>query len=261
MISYFVCLGKDKDFLLSVRKKYTDYVEAHPGIRVKARYFVAFLLLSSGAFFLTDFYLDFHNIISDTVGGFLLLLGVLLLAVPRKKLLPAALFASIYTVVATISSRKSYAFASSHIGSDISRSEVVASEYNVMWLWALGEMLCFLLFLLFLLLSLRAVLLKWGGYRPEFRDLEFEARHEKKIRDEFDWILIKCYILGFISAVLSFLFDYLKTWTDAKELRYLARLLEALWIPDFIFGLFFAAYFSYLLTLVFAKINERFEFD
>jgi len=261
VIAYFVRLGREKAFLLAVRETYTDYIKAHPGIRVKARYFVAFLLLSCGAFLLTDFYLDFQNIISDTVGGCLLFAGVLLLGTSKKTLLPTGLLAALYTAVATVSSKKSYAFVSSHIGGDISRSEAVAAEYNIMWLWSLAEFVCFLTLLVFLLLTLRAVLLKWGGYRPEQKDEDFEARHEKKIRDEFDWTLIKCYIFGFISALLSFLFDYLKTWPDTKALRYFSRLMEALWIPDFLLALLFATYFTYLLTLVFAKIGERFEFD
>ncbi len=258
---YFWRLHREKEFLEALREKYAAYIKDHPGIRVKSRYFIALCLIAVGAFFLTDFYLDFQNIISDTVGGCLILSGVLLLGVGKRRLLPAALTAVLYTVVATVSSKGSYAFVTSHVGSDISRSEEVAAEYTAMWLWSLAELICFLLLLLFLLLALRAVLLKWGGYRPQHTNTDFEARHEKKIREEFDWYFIKCYILGFVSALTSFLFDYIKTWPDTKELRYFSRLMEALWIPDFLLALFFAVYLSYLLTLVFAKIGERFLYD
>ena len=115
--------------------------------------------------------------------------------------------------------------------------------------------------LLFLILALRAVLVKWGGYLPEHADADFEARQESMVREEFDWQLIKCYIFGFISALLSFFFDYFKTWPNTEALRYFSRLMEGLWIPDFLLAIFFAAYMSYTLTLVFAKIGERFLFE
>ncbi len=261
VISYFIRLLRDRDFMLDLQQQYTSYLSSHPGVRIMARYFLALLLLSFGAFFLTDFYLDFKNIISDTVGGCLLLAGVLLLGAKKKVWLPAAVSAMLYTVIAAISGAKSYNFVSSHIGADITRSEEVAAQYTEMWLFALFELLVFLAFLAFLLLTLRAILIKWGGYRPEHTDADFEERHERRIRDEFDWYFIKCYIFGFISALLSFLFDYIKTWPDTEKLRYFARLMEALWIPDFIMALFFAVYFSYLLTLVFAKIGERFQYE
>ncbi len=261
LVIYFVRVCKEKEFLKALNEQYIAYMEKHPGTRVKSRYFVAFCLIAAGLFFLTDFYLDYRNIISDTAGGCLILCGVLLLGVPRKAWIPAILSAALYTVVASLSSHKSYLFVSEHIGSDIARSEAVASEYQIMWLCALAEFLCFLVLLLFLILALRAVLVKWGGYLPEHADADFEARQESMVREEFDWQLIKCYIFGFISALLSFFFDYFKTWPNTEALRYFSRLMEGLWIPDFLLAIFFAAYMSYTLTLVFAKIGERFLFE
>ena len=261
LVIYFVRVCKEKEFLKALNEQYIAYMEKHPGTRVKSRYFVAFCLIAAGLFFLTDFYLDYRNIISDTAGGCLILCGVLLLGVPRKAWVPAMLSAALYTVVASLSSHKSYLFVSEHIGSDIARSEAVASEYQIMWLCALAEFLCFLVLLLFLILALRAVLVKWGGYLPEHADADFEARQESMVREDFDWQLIKCYIFGFISALLSFFFDYFKTWPNTEALRYFSRLMEGLWIPDFLLAIFFAAYMSYTLTLVFAKIGERFLFE
>lgn len=261
LIVYFCRLLREKVFLQALNERYASFMEEHPGTRVKARYFVAFCLIATGLFFLTDFYLDYWNIIPDTVGGCLILCGVLLLGISRKVYLPAVLSAVLYTVVANISSHKSYLFVSEHVGGDISRSEAVAKQYQIMWLWSLAELFCFLVLLLFLILALRAVLIKWGGYLPEHADVDFEARHELKIREEFDWQFIKCYIFGFLSALLSFFFDYFKTWPNTESLRYFSRFMEGLWVPDFILAIFFAVYMSYTLTLAFAKIGERFMFE
>lgn len=261
LIVYFCRLLREKVFLQALNERYVSFMEEHPGTRVKARYFVAFCLIATGLFFLTDFYLDYWNIIPDTVGGCLILCGVLLLGISRKVCLPAVLSAVLYTVVANISSHKSYLFVSEHVGGDISRSEAVAKQYQIMWMWSLAELFCFLVLLLFLILALRAVLIKWGGYLPEHADVDFEARHELKIREEFDWQFIKCYIFGFLSALLSFFFDYFKTWPNTESLRYFSRFMEGLWVPDFILAIFFAVYMSYTLTLAFAKIGERFMFE
>ena len=261
LVAYFSRLCKEKDFLLALNEQYIAYMEKHTGTRIKSRYFVAFCLIATGLFFLTDFYLDYRNIIPDAAGGCLILCGVLLLGVSRKVYLPAMMSAALYTAIASLSSYKSYLFVSEHIGADIARSEAVASEYQIMWLCSLAEFLCFLVLLLFLILALRAVLIKWGGYLPEHADADFEARHASKIREEFDWQLIKCYIFGFISAMFSFFFDYFKTWPNTEALRYFSRLMEGLWVPDFLLAIFFAAYMSYTLTLAFAKIGERFLFE
>ena len=261
LIVYFVRLFREKTFLQTLGNEYAGYIANHPGTRVKSRYFAAFCLIGVGLCFLVDFYLDDRNMISDTVGGGLLFLGVLLFGLPLKSCLPAAISAVLYTAIATVSSKKTYLFVSSHAGADIARSEAVASEYQVMWLFSLAEFLCFLVFLLFFLLALRAILLKWGGYIPEHTDVDFEKRHARKIKDEFDWQLIKCYILGFCSALLSFFFDYFQTWPDTEKLRYFSRFMEGLWIPDFLLAIFFATYMCYTLTLVFGKIGERFRFE
>lgn len=261
MLAYFVRLHREREFLRQLGERYATYMEAHPGIRIRARYALAFLLIGIGTLFFTDFYLDYRNIIPDALGGVLLFAGILLLGLPKKLMIPTALTAALYVAIAALSSNRAYLFMREHIGADITRSEAVAVEYQAMWLVSLGEMLCFLVLLLLLLLCLRAVVMKWGGYRPEHADADFEERHRKKIHDEFDWQLIKCYIFGFLSALLSFLFDYLKTWPDTVKLRYFARLMEALWIPDFLLGLFFAVYVIYTLTQLMQGIQERFRFE
>ena len=260
-IAYFSRLLRQRELLNALREQYIAHLDAHPGVRILARYFLSFVLLALGGFFLVDFYLDFQNIIPDVVGAILLFSGVLLLGVGKKRIAWAATFSALYGAVAAFSGTKAYRFVTSYIGSDITRSEEAAAAYAGMWISALFEMFAFLALLALVLLCLRAVLMAWGGYRPEHPDEAFEERHERRIRDEFDGRLIKCYVFGFISAIVSFLFDYVKTWSDAKELRYFGRLLEALWIPDFLLGILFAAYFAYLLTQVYAKIGERFQFD
>ena len=110
--------------------------------------------------------------------------------------------------------------------------------------------------LAFLLLALRKALILWGGYKPTLMD-DFEKRNEKLVRDEFDWQFIKCYILGFLSALASFLFDYLQSWPSGR----IFRLLEGFWILDFALALLFAIYFCYTLSLAMGKIKERFQFE
>lgn len=261
LISYFVRLHKQKELFEKLTLQYRSYVSKHPSIRVLTRYTTSFLLIGAGILLLADFYLDFRNILPDPLGGALIVLGILLFGLPKKKLLPALLSGLAYTAISAFSSSKSYAFVSNYSGGDIARSEEAAGAYEAMWLSSLGELACFLVFLFFLLLALRAVLLKWGGYIPEHTVDDFEKRHAQKIHDEFDWQFIKCYIFGFISALVSFSFDYFKTWKNTEKLRYFSRFMEGLWIPDLLLALLFAIYMIYTLFAVMEKIKERFRFE
>ena len=170
--------------------------------------------------------------------------------------MPTVSLIGVFLLVSALSSHKSYLFSATRVAADITRSEVVAREYLVMWLLSLLEMLVFLAMLAFLLLALRKTLTKWGGYRPSHMD-DFEKRNEKLVREEFDWQFIKCYILGFLSALASFLFDYLQSWPSAR----IFRLLEGFWMLDFALALLFAIYLIYTLSLAMGKVRERFQFE
>ena len=253
---YFRLAMKCHDLREALALRYASFMDAHPGIRIKARHALAFSLVGIGALFLTDFYLDTHNIIPDTLAACLMLAGVCLLRLPRKALLPVASAIAGYGIVATLSTRLSYRFSIAHVGADITRSEAVAKEYLVMWLVSLLEMLVFFAMLALVLLALRKTLITWGGYKPERMD-DFETRNAKLVRDEFDWQFIKCYLLGFLSALASFLFDYLQSWPDTRAFR----ILEGFWILDFALALFFAVYLCYILSLAMGKVRERFQFE
>ena len=253
---YFLAVSRERTFRATLATRYGSFMREHPGIRIKARHAVAFALIGIGALLLTDFYLDVRNIIPDPLGAVCLLVGVLLLRLPLKATVPTVSMIGVFLLVSALSSHKSYLFSATRVAADITRSEVVAREYLVMWLLSLLEMLVFLVMLAFLLLALRKTLTKWGGYRPSHMD-DFEKRNEKLVREEFDWQFIKCYILGFLSALASFLFDYLQSWPSAR----IFRLLEGFWMLDFALALLFAIYLIYTLSLAMGKVRERFQFE
>ena len=256
LIRYFCLTAREREFRVSLAMHYEQFMAAHPGIRIKARHAAAFLLMGVGCLLLCDFYLDFQNIIPDPLGALCLLGGVLLLRLPARIAVSAACLVDGYGVIAAISTVSAYRFSVTYVAADITRSEAVAREYLSMWLLSLAEMLVFLVMLALLLLALRRTLIKWGGYRPARMD-DFEIRNEQLVRDEFDWQLIKCYILGFLSAVASFLFDYLKSWPSTRAFRFM----EGLWIIDFTLALVFAVYVCYTLTLAMERVRERFQFE
>lgn len=257
LAGYFRRVKRERAFRVALSVRYDDFMRVHPGIRIKARMAIALAFLGVGACLLTDFYIDLQNIFPDVLAGVCILVGILLLRLPLKQMGAALIAGCAYGGCALLSTVKSYLFVSEHVGADINRSEAVANEYLVMWISAFAEFLVFLALLICLLFVLRRLLLTWGYYMPEHTDEGFEQRHYRRMRDEFDWQFIKCGILGAISALLSFLYDYFQTWPDKK----IFRLMEALWIPDFIFGIVFGAYFCYTLALVMQKIKQRFEFE
>ena len=258
ILYYFVKVKDERRFLESLGEKYAAFMERHPGIRVKFYYCATFVLLAVGALLLADFYIDYRNVISDTVGGALLLIAVFLLckkAIAEKWYI--ILSATAFLTLATVSTRLSYLFSSNHWSGNIGKDQVVYEAYTTMWIFSLLEFLSFLTFLVLLLLLLRGIIRNETGYIFEQEPPEFEVRNRKNVLEEFDWQLIKCFIFGFISALCSFLFDYLKEWPDGK----LFRFLELFWSVDLIAALLFAVYFGYTLTLIFGKIKERYRFE
>ncbi|MBE6580057.1 MAG: hypothetical protein E7650_00385 [Ruminococcaceae bacterium] len=257
LLRYFLYVKRQTDFRRALGARYAAFVASHPGVHVKARVATALALIGAGACFAVDFYIDLQDIFPDVLGGILILAGILLMKLPLKRMLPSLISVGLYTVCAAISTSKTFLFVSAHKGADINRSEEVAREYFAMWLTSFFEFLVFLALLFCLLFLLRALLIKWGYYQPSNADAAFEERHYLRVRNEFDWQFIKCGILGAVSALCSFLYDYFQTWPNKKAFR----LMEALWIPDFVLGLVFAVYLGYTLTLIYGKIKERFEFE
>lgn len=258
ILYYFAKIKDERRFLTSLGEKYAAYMERHPGIRVKFFYRATFILLAVGVLFLADFYIDYHNIISDIVGGAVLLIAVFLLC--KKSLAKkwyVLLSSAAFLALSTASTRLSYLFSVNHWSGNIGKDQVVYEAYTKMWIFSLLEFLSFLAFLVLLLLLLREIIRNETGYIFEHEPPEFEVRNRKSVLEEFDWQLIKCFIFGFISGLCSFLFDYLKEWPEGK----LFRFLELFWSVDLVAALLFAVYFGYTLTLIFGKIKERYRFE
>ncbi|MBE6554741.1 MAG: hypothetical protein E7663_00710 [Ruminococcaceae bacterium] len=257
LLRYFGRLRSERDFRTALALQYADFIQKRPGIRIKAQHAAAFFFLSVGSFFLVDFYLDFQNIIPDTIGGVLILVGIMLLKLPLRSRLIAATVAALYSGVAAVSSHLSYRFSLDFSIGQVAKSEEAASAYFTMWVTSLAEMLCFLLLLLLLMILLRATVRAWAGYVPEHCEGDFETRSLKNLRDEFDSELIKCYLFGFFSALFSFLFDYLKEWPAHKAFR----ILEFFWFADFLMAIVFGCILTYLLSLIQTQIKARFQYE
>ncbi len=254
---FFHGLSRQKEFRAALTETYRAYLEAHPGVHVRARYSVAFFFLSAGTAFLVDFYLSFTNIIPDFIGAGLLLIGILLLQVPvlQKALTMAA--GVLFGVAATIGGRYSHRFFIGYSGTDLSRSTEAAALYRTMWIWSLAEFLLFLLFLLLLVLCLRRTAMSRAGYLPEQRDEEFEKRNRKRIGEEFDSSFITCFIFGFFSGLCSFLYDYVQEIPN----RGFFRFMEYFWIVDFVVAIAFAVYVAVLLGRLLQEIKVRYLYE
>ena len=61
ILRYFRVVRKAREFRVHLAQKEMAYAKANPGSAVEHRYRFAFLLISVGAFLLTDFYIDFFN--------------------------------------------------------------------------------------------------------------------------------------------------------------------------------------------------------
>ncbi len=257
VLRYFRLLHKEHDFRLQLSQKELALAAAHPGNAVERRYRFSFLLMAIGAFLLTDFYIDFFNVIPDLLGAAFLLAGVLLTDLSREQKLFCGVGAGVYGAVATLSSYFAYRFSTKHSIGEIGKTAEGTRAYGLMWGSALFEMLVFLAALVLLLLALRRVIEKWTGYVAEQVDSDFEKRRRAAFLEEFDGALIRTFVFGLIAALCSFVYDYMKIIPGGKWFR----ILEFFWAFDFCMSLLFATLFATLLGNILQGIKQRFEYS
>ncbi len=251
---YALLLHKQKDFCLSLGEADSAFRIAHPGAEVLRRFGTVFVLFAIGVFLLSDFYLDFQNIIPDWWGAVCVLAGLLLVERPAKQRWIGALVTVGYGIVSHLSSNASYAFVTEYSGAEISKNALAAKAYQTMWLLALFEFLLFLAMLAGLMLLLRSVIADRAGYVAKHTDLEFEQRRRSAFLEEFDGELLRVFVFGFLSGLASFLYDYIKEISS----KGLFRLMEFFWSIDLALALVFAVLFSFTLANIHRQIRQRF---
>ncbi len=254
---YFITLARQHEFRQTLGVQAAEYASEHPGDAIVRRYGLCFLLLLLGAVFTTDFYLDFKNMIPDVVAALLFLGGILLTDLTRPQKLLAAISALGYGAIAVFSTRFAYSFSVNYSGGEISKTAEAANAHLLLWVVALAEFLIFLVFLAALLLLLRRVIAKWAGYLPTHDDLEFEKRRRDAFIEEFDRDLIRTFIFGFVSALCSFIYDYVKEIPSSG----IFRLMEFFWAVDFAMALIFAVMMGVLLSNIHKEIKYRFTYE
>ncbi|MBQ8357174.1 MAG: hypothetical protein IJX39_05130 [Clostridia bacterium] len=256
LLGFYRRLRREENMLVALGEQHRAYYDAHPGIAVEHRYGWSFLLLILGVFLLTDFYLDFSNIFPDYLAAALILGGVLISDADRKYRICTAVAACVYGIISAVSGRFSYDFVNQYSAGEIAKNAEASQAYFQMWMMALVEFLVFLVLLASLLLMLRAVIKKWAGYRAHYES-EFETRCHRDLLAEFDGQLIRCFVFGFISGLLSFLYDYIKELPGEGFLH----VLEFTWIFDFCGAVLFAVLFTSLLSNIYSEIKNRFLYD
>jgi hypothetical protein len=258
ILKYFRFLQKQEDFRAQLAAKEREVAARFPGNAVTRRYRLSFILMSIGAFLLTDFYIDFGNIVPDALAAVFLLSGALLADVlSRKQKLLALAAAVAYGVLATLSAYFAESFYADFANAQIGHNALADRAYALMWGSALAEMLVFLGALVLLLLFIRRAVDKWGGYLAAEADSDFESRRREAFLEEFDGELIRTFIFGLVAALFSFVYDYMKVLPAIKWLRFL----EFFWAFDFCASLLFGVLFTTLLANILGAIKQRFMFD
>ena len=256
LLIYYAKLRRASGLFEGLGERYALYCEEHPGLFVERRHGLALLILAVGSVFLVDFYLDFKNVIPDAVAGVLMLIGALIPAVGWKHRMRTAVTAGVYTVLSVISTRFAFDFVSRYSADEIARDEAAGRAYLAMWVTSLAEFLAFLLLLVFLLLLLREVVREWAGYRAEHKG-DFEDRYLQGLRTDFDGKLIRLFVFGFLSGLLSFLYDYIKEMPG----KGIYHVLEFTWIFDFCAAVLFTVMFIVVLFEIFGEIRNRYRYD
>ena len=256
MCRFFACIAEQNDFLTELAKAEHHYRQTHPGNAITRRYQRAFLLLVLGAVLLADFYLDFQNILPDPLAAVFLLAGVLMTGLSRRNKLLCGTLCVLYGAVSAISSRYAFRFVQNYNGAQIAKNAEAADAYLLMWVWALVELLVFLGMLAALLFALRKVISEWAGYVAT-HDSAFEQRRRRAFLANFDTRMLRVFGVGFISALASFLYDYVKEIPTAG----IFHVLEFFWALDLSLAVLFAVFFAVLLGNILTQIKNRFALE
>lgn len=257
LVRYFATVRCEREFCIRLSEAERAYTAAHPGNAVERRYTLAFAFLAVGGFLTADFYLDLQNIIPDAAAALCLLVGVLLTDLERRRKLICSAVLAAFGAAATLSAYFAYRFAMNHSPGEISKTEEAAGAYLRMWLSSLAEFLFFLAALVLLLLLLRRVIRKWAGYLPKHDDLEFEQRRRQAFVEDFDSKLIRTFLFGFVSALCSFIYDYMQEIPSHRVFR----ILEFFWALDLVMALVFGVMLAVLLSAIREEIKNRFRYE
>jgi hypothetical protein len=257
LILYFAKVRRQLQMTAPLGKQYQDYYNSHPGIRVKRRHAVGFALMGAGGILLTDFYLDFQNVIPDHIAAILIGIGALFTMVPGALRGVTALLSAGYAAVSYTSSELSYLFAISFSPSALGKNREADLAYAKMWIWAMIELFVFVALMISVLLLLRRVIKEWAGYRAECAESDFEQRNHKELLASLDGRLLLCAALGFFAAVLSFLYDFIQTPSG----KGIYHFLDFLWIFDFSLSVIFSVVFAITLTCIYTQIKNRYQYD
>lgn len=257
LVRYFTLLHRERAFRAALAREQSAYTDAHPGIVLERRFGVGFFFLALGAFFLCDFVVDMKNIFPDYLAVLCILAGLFVMKLPPKWRAACVALVTLFGASAIVSSRYAAYFHLNHTALEISKTVAAERAYFNMWCSALVEFALFIAFLIVLLLALRHVIGEWAGYTPIRADLEFEQRRRRSFLEEFDARLLRVFLFGFVSGLLSFLTDYVQEFPDHR----LFRILEFMWGIDLVFGVVFAVVFAVVLDSVHRSIRYRFSFD
>lgn len=257
IIRYFALLSAQRAFRTTLAEEYKTYVQAHPHMGVERRFGIGFLLLGIGAIFLCDFVVDMKNVLPDWVAILCFFAAFFVMKLSARERAIGVATTALFGIAAIVSSRYATYFHLNHTPVEIAKTVAAKQAYFNMWLSAFVEFLLFLGFLACLLLLLRGVTKKWAGYTPVRADLEFEQRRRARFLEEFDGELLRVYIFGFVSGLLSFLTDYVQEIPSGR----LFRILEFMWGFDLVFGAVFVVMLSLALSRIYSSIQYRFSFD
>ena len=180
LLWYYLHFRRQKEMHKGLGERYAAYCEMHPGLAVERRHLTAFLFLLAGAILLTDFYLDYQNVLPDVLAGVLLLVGTLIPAADKKRRISAACLAAVYSAVSVVSSYFAYQFVSQYQAADIERGADAAQSYLLMWTTSLAEFLVFLILLVMILMVLRDVFYDLAGYRAHHAETDLDEDEEEQ---------------------------------------------------------------------------------
>ena len=249
MIRYVRSIIKDRPFMQALTDKYVSEVEPKTYIFIQRAIKLAFIVLSIGAVFSIDFYIDGNSILPDFLCPLILIAALILLRKFVKIPIKSYFLCGLYTITSTVTYVLSAIFYSNYT---LSLSNIRLEAYQVfqdLSLVKIVDSVVFFFLILCLFPVLSEIIKTYTGFSPVSGA---NVQMQEKIK----------YVHGMLHKKLR-IFLILAALCSLSGVCYilLVKHLNFIWIVDFLVCLIFSVYTITTLNAICEEVQYKYLLD
>ncbi len=253
-IKYFRGILTDSELIESAKHKYETTVIPNTGLFVRRDISFTIGLFCLSALATPDFYLDYINIIPDTLTALLLVLAFIKMKPYFKHFKIGAILAGVYGAVSIWGAIVSYNYTSDPISVRRTwENPKVYAEFLSMYPVRIFEALIFLAAVYVALMGVRSIIKDYCGYVPENMDESYRASRLRAIQKEVGAKVTLCFAFAAATMLTGGLYELVLSFDVLVS--------ELWWLINFVASGCFFASSLYMLNAVVEEVESRYMLD